>query len=74
MFLLRKHPQYTHDMFNLDPKFKPKMAKLFGDAGQITEDGLKMYAHEVSTHPFPQPENWFGVKDEEYAERFKLPD
>jgi 3-methyl-2-oxobutanoate hydroxymethyltransferase len=61
-----------HDMFNLYPKFKPKMAKLFGDAGTVIGDGLKAYVNEIQTHQFPQPENWFGIKDEEYAELLKL--
>jgi 3-methyl-2-oxobutanoate hydroxymethyltransferase len=63
-----------HDMFNLYPKFKPKMAKLFGDAGTVIGDGLKQYAEEIRTGQFPQPENWFGIKDEEYAELLKLLD
>jgi 3-methyl-2-oxobutanoate hydroxymethyltransferase len=61
-----------HDMFNLYPKFKPKMAKLFGDAGTVIGDGLKAYVNEIQTHQFPQPENWFGIKDEEYTELLKL--
>jgi 3-methyl-2-oxobutanoate hydroxymethyltransferase len=61
-----------HDMFNLYPKFKPKMAKQFGDAGTVIGDGLKAYVDEIHTQQFPQPENWFGIKDEEYAELLKL--
>ncbi len=61
-----------HDMFNLYPKFKPKMAKVFGDAGKTIGDGLKQYVDEVMTKKFPQPENWFGIKDEEYAELKKM--
>ena len=57
-----------HDMFGLYPKFKPKMAKLYGDAGQVILDGLNQYVGEVSERQFPQPENWFGMKDEEFAE------
>ncbi len=61
-----------HDMFGLYPKFKPKMAKLFGDAGKVILDGLKEYADEVTGKQFPQPENWFGMKDEEFNELKKL--
>ncbi len=61
-----------HDMFGLYPKFKPKMAKVFGDAGKVIGDGLKQYVAEVTSKQFPQPENWFGMKDEEYAELIKM--
>jgi 3-methyl-2-oxobutanoate hydroxymethyltransferase len=61
-----------HDMFNLYPKFKPKMAKVFGDAGKVIAEGLKQYVEEVTTKKFPQPENWFGIKDEEFAELKKM--
>jgi 3-methyl-2-oxobutanoate hydroxymethyltransferase len=61
-----------HDMFGLYPKFKPKMAKVYGDAGQVILDGLKQYASEVTGRQFPQPENCFGMKDEEFAELEKL--
>ena len=61
-----------HDMFGLYPKFKPRMAKVFGDAGKVIGDGLKQYVEEVTTKKFPQPENWFGMKDEEYAELIKM--
>ena len=61
-----------HDMFGLYPRFKPRMAKVFGDAGQVILAGLKQYAQEVSNHTFPQPENWFGMPDDEYDELLKL--
>jgi 3-methyl-2-oxobutanoate hydroxymethyltransferase len=57
-----------HDMFGLYPKFKPKMAKVFGNAGEVILNGLKEYVSEVSDKSFPQPENWFGMPDEEYQE------
>jgi 3-methyl-2-oxobutanoate hydroxymethyltransferase len=57
-----------HDMFGLYPKFKPKMAKVYGDAGQVILSGLQQYVTEVSQREFPKPENWFGIKDDEYAE------
>ncbi len=61
-----------HDMFGLYPRFKPRMAKVFGEAGKVILDGLKGYVDEVSTKTFPQPENWFGMPDEEYNELLKL--
>jgi 3-methyl-2-oxobutanoate hydroxymethyltransferase len=61
-----------HDMFGLYPKFKPRMAKVYGNAGQVILDGLKQYVSEVTNRQFPQPENWFGMPDEEYAELLRL--
>ena len=55
-----------HDMFGLYPKFKPRMAKVFGDAGKVILDGLVQYVQEVKGHSFPAPENYFGMKDEDY--------
>jgi 3-methyl-2-oxobutanoate hydroxymethyltransferase len=63
-----------HDMFGLYPKFKPKMAKVFGEAGKVILEGLKQYAKEVHDGTFPQPENWFGMSDDEYEELQKLLD
>ncbi len=57
-----------HDMFGLYPKFKPRMAKVFGNAGEVILEGLKQYASEVGDKTFPQPENWFTIKDEEFEE------
>lgn len=57
-----------HDCFGLYPRFKPRMAKVFGNAGEVILNGLKQYVHEVSDKSFPQPENWFTIKDEEYEE------
>jgi len=57
-----------HDMFGLYPRFRPKMAKTFGSAGEVILNGLKQYVSEVSDKIFPQPENWFGMTDEEYNE------
>jgi 3-methyl-2-oxobutanoate hydroxymethyltransferase len=57
-----------HDAFALYPKFKPRMAKVFANAGQVIRDGLSAYVKEVSERTFPQPENWFGMPDDEYDE------
>jgi 3-methyl-2-oxobutanoate hydroxymethyltransferase len=61
-----------HDMFGLYPKFKPRMAKVFGEAGKVILDGLKQYAKEVEDGTFPQPDNWFSMPDDEYDELQKL--
>jgi 3-methyl-2-oxobutanoate hydroxymethyltransferase len=61
-----------HDMFGLYPKFKPKMAKVFGNAGEVILNGLKGYVSEVTDKTFPQPDNWFGMSDEEYDDLLKL--
>jgi len=66
----RAHGQLLiyHDMFGLYPKFKPKMAKVFGNAGEVILNGLKQYVTEVTEKTFPAEENWFGMPDEEFSE------
>jgi 3-methyl-2-oxobutanoate hydroxymethyltransferase len=61
-----------HDMFGLYPRFKPRMAKVFGNAGEVILNGLKQYVQEVTAKDFPQPENWFGMPDEEYEQLLKM--
>jgi 3-methyl-2-oxobutanoate hydroxymethyltransferase len=61
-----------HDMFGLYPKFKPKMAKVYGNAGEVILNGLKAYHDEVKTKTFPARDNWFGMKDEEFEGLKKL--
>lgn len=63
-----------HDMFGLYPKFKPRMAKVFGNAGEIIQQGLHDYAREVTSGEFPQPENYFSINDDEYQELLGLLD
>jgi 3-methyl-2-oxobutanoate hydroxymethyltransferase len=63
-----------HDLFGLYPKFTPRMAKVYADAGKMIGDGLKAYVHEVRNAEFPRPENYFGMKDEEYEELLSLLD
>ncbi len=63
-----------HDMFGLYPRFKPRMAKVFGNAGEVILNGLKEYVKEVSEKTFPQPENWFTITDEEFDELNKMLD
>lgn len=60
-----------HDMFGLYPKFKPRMAKVFADAGKVIQDGLKAYVKEVREGEFPQPENWFSMPDDEFDQLMK---
>jgi len=55
-----------HDMFGLYPKFKPRMAKVFGNAGEVILKGLMQYVSEVTGRTFPQKENYFTIPDEEY--------
>lgn len=61
-----------HDMFGLYPKFTPKMAKKYGDAGKVIGDGLKEYVSEVTRKQFPEPERYFGIKEEELTELKRL--
>ena len=61
-----------HDMFGLYPDFKPRMAKVFGDAGSVIAEGLQAYVREVREGEFPQPENYFKMKDAEYEDLLKL--
>jgi 3-methyl-2-oxobutanoate hydroxymethyltransferase len=61
-----------HDMFGLYPRFKPRMAKVFGNAGEVILNGLKAYHDEVVGRKFPQQENWFGMPDDEYDDLLKM--
>lgn len=61
-----------HDAFGLYPKFKPRMAKVFADAGAVIREGLEGYVREVSDKSFPAAENYFGMSDEEYDELLRL--
>ena len=61
-----------HDMFGLYPKFKPRMAKQYGDAGAVILQGLQSYVQEVRKKEFPAPENYFVMKDKEYQELLGL--
>jgi 3-methyl-2-oxobutanoate hydroxymethyltransferase len=63
-----------HDAFGLYPRFKPRMARVFADAGKVIQDGLNQYVKEVTDRTFPQPENWFGMPDNEYEELLTLLD
>ena len=66
----RAHGQLLiyHDMFGLYPKFKPRMAKVFGEAGAVIQDGLKRYVREVQERSFPEEEHYFRMGDEAFRE------
>lgn len=61
-----------HDLFGLYPKFKPRMAKVYGNAGEVILKGLKQYVQEVTTRTFPQSENYFTIQDQEYDRLLKM--
>ena len=63
-----------HDLFGLYPKFTPRMAKVYGNAGEVILNGVKDYVAEVTKGQFPQPENYFGMKDAEFDELVALLD
>jgi ketopantoate hydroxymethyltransferase len=53
-------------MFGLYPKFTPKMARVYGNAGQVIVDGLKQYVADVTSGDFPSKENWFTMRDSSF--------
>ena len=61
-----------HDAFGLYPKFKPRMAKVFAEAGTVIREGLELYVKEVTDKTFPAPENWFGMPDDQYDDLLKI--
>jgi len=61
-----------HDMFGLYPKFKPKMAKVYANAGEVILGGLKSYHDEVINGKFPTSDNWFDMQDDEFEELKKM--
>jgi 3-methyl-2-oxobutanoate hydroxymethyltransferase len=63
-----------HDLFGLYPKFTPRMAKVYGEAGQVILNGLEQYVKEVASGTFPEPERYFGMKDDEFEELLTLLD
>jgi len=69
----RAHGQLLiyHDLFGLYPRFKPRMAKLYADAGKVIADGLREYVREVHEGQFPQPENYFGMADDAFEDLTK---
>ncbi len=66
----RAHGQLLiyHDLFGLYPRFKPRMAKQYADAGKLITDGLRAYVDEVEGGAFPAQENYFGMADDAYED------
>ena len=60
--------QIFHDAFGLYPRFRPRMAKVFADAGAVIREGLAAYVDEVHAGTFPGLEHGFGMPDEAYEE------
>jgi 3-methyl-2-oxobutanoate hydroxymethyltransferase len=48
-----------HDLFGLYPKFTPRMAKVYGEAGQVILEGLQQYVKEVTEKSFPERERYY---------------
>ena len=42
------------------------------NAGEVLLNGLTQYVNEVNDKTFPQPENWFTIKDEDFNELQKM--
>ena len=62
------------DLFGLYPKFTPRMAKVYGNAGEVILNGLLQYVAEVGDKAFPERRNYFGMKDEEFEQLTALLD
>lgn len=60
--------QIFHDAFGLYPRFTPRMAKVFADAGAVIREGLAAFVAEVEAGTFPGPEHGFPMSDAEYEE------
>lgn len=54
-----------HDLMGLFWEFKSKFVKRYCEAGQIMQEALKEYAHEVRSGQFPAEENFYAIKEEE---------
>jgi len=65
----RAHGQLLifHDMFGLYPRFKPRMARVYADAGALILDGLRRYVADVAERRFPQPENCFDMDEQQLS-------
>ncbi|MGL4590525.1 MAG: 3-methyl-2-oxobutanoate hydroxymethyltransferase [Aestuariivirga sp.] len=50
------------DMLGLSPRV-PKFVKEFGKVGAAIEGAIRMYADDVRSRAFPQPENTYDMKD-----------
>jgi len=57
-----------HDVFGLYPKFTPKFAKVYGNAGEVILKGLQSYISEVKEGVFPEPKHGFTISEEEFRQ------
>ncbi len=53
-----------HDMLGMFSDFRPKFVKIFANAGEIIEQGIRKYADEVRNGRFPGPEHSFLIDSE----------
>ena len=51
-----------YDLLGLDPSFKPKFVKRFGDGANLVTSALHNYISEVQTRSFPDAEHAFGAR------------
>jgi 3-methyl-2-oxobutanoate hydroxymethyltransferase len=59
-----------HDLLGMFPDFKPRFAKVFADAGQLIETGLKAYVQAVLDGSFPAAEHTVAL-DPELSSRLR---
>ncbi len=50
-----------HDMLGMFSDFRPKFVKVFANAGEIIEHGIKKYAEDVKNSSFPCAEHSFAI-------------
>lgn len=53
-----------HDMLGMFSDFRPKFVKVFVNAGEIIEQGIRKYADEVRSGSFPDIEHSFAIDSE----------
>lgn len=56
-----------YDLLGLDPSFKPKFVKRFGDGANLVTSALQNYVAEVRTRAFPDAEHAFGPRPQPVA-------
>ena len=54
-----------HDLIGMFFEFKSKFVKRYCEAGQMIEEALKDYAHEVRTRQFPSSEHFYDIDEGE---------
>ena len=68
----RPAPHLPRSLWPLTPNSRLRWPKCMVNAGEVILNGLRQYVAEVQTEAFPEPNNYFGMKDEEYDELIKL--